>query len=377
MSNSDPATILIVDDDITNLRILVAYLQGMGYTTIVAESGKRALEQIEQVIPDLILLDVVMPEINGYETCKRIKADPLTADVPIIFMTALADTEHKLEGFQAGAVDYVTKPFQREEISARISTHLMIRKQRRDLEELNATKDKLFSVIGHDLRGPFTVLLGFSEIFADPTRELTAEQQQRFGSLINQSARNALNLLENLLTWARMQQGTMVTRPHMVNLTNSAHETLELLCNSARVKQINLGHTLADNTMVFADRNMLDTILRNLLSNAIKFTPEGGSVTLSAESCETMTAVSVTDTGLGMPDEIIAEVMDVNPNSEKVTDAPNNGLGLVLCREFIERSGGTIRIVSVEGEGTTFTFTMPTIPTLDIQIAETGTLVTS
>ncbi len=154
MSNDEQATILVVDDNPTNLRVLVDYLGEIGYRTLVANSGERALTQLERVQPDLILLDVMMPGIDGFETCRRIKAAPAAADIPIIFMTALSETQHKLDGFQAGAVDYVTKPFQQEEMSARISTHLMIQRQRRELERVNAAKDVFISVIGHDLRSP-------------------------------------------------------------------------------------------------------------------------------------------------------------------------------------------------------------------------------
>ena len=365
MSTPDTATILIVDDNPTNLRVLVDYLRGLGYRTLVATGGERALMQLEHTVPDLILLDVMMQGIDGYETCRRIKANPATGEVPVIFMTALAETEHKLNGFRAGAVDYVTKPFQQEEVSARISTHLMIQRQRRQLEELNATKDKFFSVIGHDLRGPFTVLLGFSEIFADPERELTREQQQRFGSMINQSARNAHNLLENLLTWAGMERGTMEFRPQPINLATSAHETVDLLRNMARVKNITLTHALDEQLIVIADRNMLDTILRNLLSNAIKFTLDGGAVTLSAhvqeQEANPMVLISVSDNGIGMPDEVREHVMSAGSplSTEGTSGETGTGLGLLLCREFVARSGGEIQVESVEGEGTKFSFTLP------------------
>ena len=167
--------------------MLVDYLGEIGYRTLVANSGERALTQLERVQPDLILLDVMMPGIDGFETCRRIKAMPAAVDIPIIFMTALSGTQHKLDGFQAGAVDYVTKPFQQEEISARISTHLVIQPQRRELEEVNAAKDVFISVIGHDLRGPLTVLLGFSEMLADPTRELSKADRDRFGAMLRQA----------------------------------------------------------------------------------------------------------------------------------------------------------------------------------------------
>ena len=361
-------TILVVDDNPTNLRVLVGLLSAQGYKTLVATSGERALSQLELSHPDLILLDVMMPGIDGFETCRRIKGDPATAEIPVIFMTALSDTEHKVAGFKAGAVDYVTKPFQQDEITARIGTHLTLEAQRRALKEINATKDKFFSVIGHDLRGPFTVLLGFAEILADPTRDLTPEQRQRFAALIYQSARNAYNLLENLLDWARWQRGVMESNPCKIDLQHAVEETLGLLTQTADNKKIALVREIPADTFVIADANMLSTIVRNLISNALKFTPEGGLVTVRAATDAQSVVVSVADTGAGIgPGEQAHIMRGSNPLSTKGTDGETGtGLGLLLCREFTSRQGGEFWLDSEVGRGSTFFFSLPRwLPTIN------------
>ena len=357
-------TILIVDDNSTNLRVLVDYLRGCGYKTLVATSGERALTQLERNTPDLILLDVMMPGLDGFETCLRLKANPQTADIPVIFMTALSDTEHKVKGFTVGAVDYVTKPFQQEEVSARINAHLTIQRQKKQLADLNATKDKFFSVIGHDLRGPFTVLLGFSEIFADPKRDLTLQQRLRFGSLIHQSARNAYNLLENLLDWARLQRGVIEFEPVTLDIYTSIEECFSLVNHGALMKEIRLSHDVPRATYVNADPNMLNTIIRNLISNAIKFTSNGGAIDVHVTRKDEQLQVTVADTGVGIsPADIEKLLSDMTSLSTTGTRGEQGtGLGLLLCREFITFHGGDLWIDSIEGEGSTFNFTLPLAP---------------
>lgn len=359
-------TILVVDDNPTNLRVLVELLTLRGYKTLVATSGERALSQLEILHPELILLDVMMPGIDGFETCRLIKANEATAQIPVIFMTALSDTEHKVAGFKAGAVDYITKPFQQDEITARIHTHLTMQAQRRQLQELNETKDKFFSVIGHDLRGPFTVLLGFAEILADPTRDLSPQQRLRFSTLIYQSARNAYNLLENLLDWARLERGVLESHLGRVDLRHSVDETVGLLSHTANVKEITLDVQVALETAVVADPNMLSTIIRNLISNAVKFTPQGGVVCVSAKPSEddSMVVVAVSDTGAGISEADQVRIMGGgSPLSTKGTSGETGtGLGLLLCREFAARQNGDFWLESVVGEGSTFYFSLPASP---------------
>ena len=156
-------TILVVDDQPDNLDVLLGYLHEFDLRILVAQSGQEALNITQRFLPDVILLDVMMPPgINGFETCRRLKAQAATHDIPVIFMTALVDLQDKIEGFAAGGVDYITKPLQHEEVFARVQTHLTIRKQQRQLQDLNAAKDKFFSIIAHDLRGPLHSLLELS-----------------------------------------------------------------------------------------------------------------------------------------------------------------------------------------------------------------------
>jgi len=362
VNEHESSNILIVDDNPTNLRVLVEYLRSTGYKTLVATGGDQAIRQLEHHTPDLILLDVMMPGIDGFETCRLIREKPNTADTPIIFMTALSDMESKVSGFKAGAVDYVTKPFQLEEVSVRIHTHLTIQRQKRELRELNATKDKFFSIIAHDLRGPFSGLLGFSQIFADPNRELSQAQRNRFGALLHDSARNMYELLENLLAWARLEKNSLNISPVQMNLYDVTEKAIALLSHNADSKKIQLSNTIAADMEVYADPNAVSTILRNLITNAIKFTEPDGQIVVAATFENNVTQVSVSDNGIGMKEETSQQVFQSEfPLSTTGTrEEIGTGLGLLISRELSALSGGEIWVESEEGQGSTFFFTLPT-----------------
>ncbi|MCI0396129.1 MAG: response regulator, partial [Chloroflexi bacterium] len=176
-------TILIVDDNPTNLGVVFDYLEQYGFTLLVAQSGESGLQKAEYARPDIILLDVMMPDLDGFETCRRLKSNDKTSDIPVIFMTALGDIESKLKGFEVGAVDYVTKPLHQAELLARIATHLRLRQLTHDLQQandelqkLNANKDKFFSIVAHDLRGPFAPLLMRAQMLARQSGKLSQEK---------------------------------------------------------------------------------------------------------------------------------------------------------------------------------------------------------
>jgi len=222
------ATILLVDDNTHNLNVLLDYLSDSDFETLIAPDGERALQQIEYVRPDLILLDVMMPGIDGFETCRRLKANETTKDIPVIFLTALSETVDKLKGFEVGGVDYITKPFQYKEVLARVNAHLTIRRQEkqlqkknRQLEELNATKDKFFSIISHDLKNLLAGLISYPEILQDKIETYSPDDIKQAFDLIQRSHKKLYALLENLLTWSRIQMGVMKSQPERFNVRDT------------------------------------------------------------------------------------------------------------------------------------------------------------
>ena len=544
-------TLLVVDDNQTNLAVISDYLEGCGFRILVARNGESVFRKVQHVYPDIILLDVMMPGINGFETCRRLKADENTRDIPVIFMTALAETEDKVKGFEVGGVDYVTKPIQQEEVLARVTTHLKIRNLTRQLQQanaslakralqleagqrvgqqitsildldillvevvrliqakfgyysvniwllteppdsvalqigilgaeelrrmpnlsiplaarqsiiawvcrngqaylssdvasddqylaldtftetrselvlplrvgkemigvldihsdqtaafddedktvlqmlahqiaiairnarlyevekqLNADKDKFFSIISHDLRGPFQNMLGNAQLMFEMIEQLSQQDVTEMSYSIYRGAKAAYGLLDNLLLWSRLQRGRMEYQPDRLDLSSVAQETVKLLGEIAAQKDIHLNNAIEDNLYVYADRNMLSTVIRNLTNNALKFTPSGGSVTLLAQpdhnakngangpamSPDYIT-VSVSDTGIGIKPDDVPKIFSIGGHYSTLgtNQEQGTGLGLLLCKEMVEQNGGRIWIESQVSQGTKVQFTVP------------------
>ncbi len=383
--------ILIVDDTRNDLRILSQMLTEQGYTVRTAVSGARALVAARLSPPDLILLDIKLPDMNGYEVCARLREGVQTQEIPVIFISVLDEVLDKVRAFAVGGVDYISKPFQLEEVLARVENHLTLRQlQKRlvkqntllqkkneqmglliasleekneQLHKLNASKDRFFSIIAHDLRGPFTSLLGFVEVMVSDLDEYSREEIETFVKRIQISARTVFKLLENLLTWSILQRDAVEYYPSQVSLNKIVLKNLGFFTQNARYKEIELTNLVPEDMMVYADHNMVDTIIRNLLSNALKFTGSGGEVQIAARPVGDYVEVSVSDTGVGMSQARQESLFQLNMEVEVGTAGEKGaGLGLTLCKELVEINHGTFKVESKENEGTTVTFTLPTAP---------------
>ena len=374
--------ILIVDDVPGNLEILGNLLCEAGFEISVASNGRQAITVATAEPPALILMDVSMPEMDGYTACRRLKANPLTAGIPIIFLTAHSGESEIVRGFEAGGVDYVTKPFKTSELLARILTHLELKNskerivgQNMELKEMNEklsrseenlllannTKDKFFSILAHDLRNPISTFYQILDFVLSSQKTLDEEEKSGFLRTLRDTASNIRDLLENLLTWARSQTGRIDFKPALQPLASLARETAALLSHGAQQKNITIQVNIADNITAYFDTNMVSTVIRNLISNSIKFTSEGGTITVAAEEQGDFLAVSVKDTGIGMTAQDLQKLfrIDVHPSKIGTGKEKGTGLGLILCKEFVERHGGTIMASSRPKEGSTFTFTLP------------------
>lgn len=360
--------VLIVDDVPTNIQLLANTLKPIGYKISFAQSGSKALEIIENNRPDLILLDVMMPEMDGFEVCQKVKEKPENQFIPIIFLTAKNDIDSMTKGFKAGGVDYITKPFNGEELLVRVSTHLklldaykVIEQQNDELKELNATKDKFFSIIAHDLRNPFNALVVLTDILKDRIHALPIEEVAEMISLLNKSTRDGYELLENLLTWARSQRNKLEFHPEPTDIVDVANGNINLLKSISNSKHIELRMCIDQHYIVMADRNMLNTIFRNLITNAIKFSYENSIVDIDATTDGKMLVCIVRDYGVGIENETLqdlfqseSDITSLGTSKEKGT-----GLGLMLCKEFITKHNGRIWVESSVDLGSSFKFTLP------------------
>lgn len=363
MDNSK-GTILIVDDNTNNLKVLAGVLKENKYDFRMAKSGQLALNILEKTKPDLILLDIQMPEMDGFETCKRIKENEENSGIPIIFLTANTDSESIKKAFKSGGVDYVTKPFNPDELLARINTHIKLKTQTEELELQNATKDKFFSIVSHDLINPIAGIIGFSELLKENSEDLAPEKIKSFATIINKSANFTLALLHDLLEWSRVQIGSIETDKEDFILSDLLTHNIAGVSPLVSSKNICSKASFPENLSVFADKKMVSTITRNLMSNAIKFTPKGGTITISSKEImvngKKMIETEITDTGIGMSAEKVKNLFKIEHNyrSAGTDNEAGTGLGLVLCNEFIEKNNGTIKVISELNVGSSFIFTL-------------------
>lgn len=237
----------------------------------------------------------------------------------------------------------------------------ILEKQRKELEALNTTKDKFFAIIAHDLKNPFSTVLGISELLAREFESFDPESLKEFITQIYKYSNNTYNLLENLLQWSMVQTGRMPMSPSTINLASIIDENVELLMGNAKQKKITIESLASNGFKAFADVNMLTTVVRNLLSNAIKFTSNGGNIKVNIAEEGLTWKVSVTDTGIGISEKDMKNLflLDSNPTSIGTSQEKGTGLGLILCKEFVERNHGKIGVNSLIGSGTTFWFTVP------------------
>ncbi len=354
--------VLIVDDNPNNLKMLIDYLKESGFKLVVAQNGQEALNRVKHVLPDIILLDIMMPILDGYETCKLLKADEKYKDIPIIYMTALSDTRNKIKAFETGAVDYITKPFHQEEILARVKTHITLQKQKKELSELNAMKNLFLSIIAHDIRSAINPLFLGTEVLLRMVTKFNDNKLNMFVSTLRRSAENANKLMDNLLEWSKLHRGQMKYHPLQLNLSSLINQNLELLMEKANQKHITLKQSIPKDIIAYGDYHMMNTVVRNLVSNAIKFTNAEGSIHLSAvNNDDDMVEVSITDNGIGIDQDIIEKLFRIDHQYKLPGTAgeTGSGLGLKLCRDMISINKGCIWVKSELKKGTTLFFTLP------------------
>lgn len=353
--------IFIAEDIPKNLQVLCNILRKESYRISAAGNGRQALEMIPEVRPDLILLDIMMPEMNGFEVCEELKKDPKTKEIPVIFLTAKAETTDIVKGLKIGAVDYITKPFNGSELLARVKTHLELKFAREELKELIATRDKFFSIIAHDLRNPLQFLVLSSDLLYNDYESLDEESRKDYIRKFYNGTNRISTLLENLLDWSRSQRGLIECKPEKMDVRAMAEENVDLLKTQARNKEIRVASRVEPGVFAFADKNMIRTVLRNLLSNAVKFTNPGGDVIIDAFKMGDVVEIIVSDNGVGMTPEAVDELYKIAGSNSSLGTAQERGtgLGLILCKEFTEKNNGTIKVVSEPGKGTTFTVTLP------------------
>jgi two-component system sensor histidine kinase/response regulator len=367
-NNQPPPLILIVDDLAENLSVLGNILRKEGYQIAIANNGKQAVSIAVSRKPDLVLLDIAMPEMDGLTACRLMKDNPASEHIPVIFLTARSDTQDILKGFESGAVDYITKPFKSAELLARVSTHIelkqsrdLILQQKSELSHLLTTKDKLFSIVSHDLRSPFAGLLTLTNILVENFDAYEKKDLEDSLRLIRDTSDQLHTLIQNLLNWAKLQTSSLEYKPLKLQMKAQVRISTDVLALNSAKKKIQFDAKVTDDSFVTADPDMLRIILHNLLGNAIKFSNNGGIVEIGCEMENNQIITSVRDQGVGMTEAKLKDLFcpGKNISTAGTANETGSGLGLMLCKEMVEKMGGRIVVESTPGKGTTFSFTLP------------------
>lgn len=380
--NTFPFSILIVDDTQQNVQVLSQMLRDVGYKVFAAFNGPDALNLVSKRLPDLILLDVMMPEMNGFDVCHKLKSDERTAEIPIIFLSALSDVEAKINAFEAGGVDYITKPFQQQEVLARINLHLELKSLERDrvkyinelkinqerLEHLNKEKDDVLAIISHDMRNPLGGIIGISNLLrtesvSDP------EELHEMLKLIESSAEKLLDLVNDLLDIAVIEANSFVVEYHETSISDLIKDVIQLHYPAAKSKQIHLSTNNPDEPVLLqVDYSKISQVIGNLISNAIKFTQPDGTIRVENELFDhnnvPSVKITISDTGIGIPEESMPVLFNKMGGHQRsgTSGEKGTGLGMPLVKRYVEVHKGEILVESKINEGTTFTILLPLNP---------------
>jgi signal transduction histidine kinase len=361
--------ILVVDDDRLNRRLLAAILQPEGCEVIEADTGEKALELYALAPPDLVLLDVMLPGMNGFDACRELRRRYGDSAAPVIFITARAESDDVVEGLAAGGVDYLPKPIRAKEALARIQTHLQIRHLRAEqqllvgqLSKANATKNRLLGMAAHDLRNPLASIRGLAEFLCEGVvGKLTPEQLDLVGT-IHTASKQMLELVNELLDVATIDAGELKIHLELADLTEIVEKSVYLANIEATGKQTKIEIVPHDRPPPHRiDPNKIRQVVDNLLSNAVKFSPPGSTITVEVEAVAGSIVVSVRDQGPGIPEADRDKLFkDFGRTSARPTGGEKStGLGLAICRKIVDAHHGTITAENLPGRGCVFRVSLP------------------
>jgi two-component system sensor histidine kinase/response regulator len=361
--------ILAVDDDRINLRIIGGILRHEGYEIAEAGSGEQALEVYAEFQPNLVLLDVMMPGIDGFTTCRTLKTSYGDKCAPVIFVTAKSEADDVVMGFEAGGVDYLTKPFRPKEVVARIRTHLsnqqLVEQQKLLVEQLskaNAAKDRFLGMCAHDLRNPLSSIRGLAELMVEDAIGPLSTEQREIVQTIHGASQSMLQLVNELLDVATIEAGHLKLAKEPTSVSEIVERSVHLSGIEAAKKNTRIEIvTTGSDPMVDVDRNKIRQVVDNLISNAVKYSPRGSVITVVIHSDATGAGFAVRDSGPGIPDserhklfKDYGRLSAVPTGGEKST-----GLGLAISRKIVEAHDGTIGVENIPGRGAEFVVRLP------------------
>ena len=359
-------SILIVDDTVENLQLLASMLDAHGYEVRPVTSGRRALQAAKSYPPELVLLDVNMPEMDGYEVCRQFKAAPELSDVPVIFLTAMSETHDKMKAFEAGGADYITKPFQVDEVLARVRVHVGLRQSQAELKQsyerlqvLERMRDDLVKMVVHDMRSPLMALIGLLQLVRDQLAGSSDTQLKADVADAVHAAARINGMANDVLDVSRLEEGKLPLdrRPH--DLVAICREAVGRLQGLDAERNIEVKQSAA--LEVVCDRDIIGRVLDNLVSNAIKHTPASGRIYITLQREQTSARISVHDEGPGVPAEARSKIFEkfgaLQARHERSFHSA--GLGLAFCKLAVDAHAGMLGVEAGQPSGSIFWFTLP------------------
>lgn len=378
--------ILIVDDTPANLQVLSGLLKDRGYKVRPAPSGKLALQAAQSTPPDMVLLDIKMPEMDGFEVCRQLKADARLREIPVIFISALGDTLDKIQAFGAGGVDYVTKPFQVEEVEARVRTHLrlhwlqqereaqnarleeLVRARTRQLAESNAqlavldkTKSGFLRLISHELRTPLSGVLGLAELAFRECGDQPAAAKLR--EMFQQSRRRIITLLEDALLLTEIELTGDAAVLETCPLSTIFQASLDQAAPLAQARDVRLPPAPAALPRVHGRNNLLGRALQSVLETAIKFSCEGQDLRLTTRAADATVRLILEATGRSIPPEFIPAFFDVLAVRDSITPGGDLGLAPAVAERIVSSFGGSLTVENLDSPGIRLSITLKTTGT--------------
>lgn len=408
--------ILVVDDTLSNLQQLQSILQSNGFTVIVTQDGMSALAQAEYAEPDLILLDILMPGIDGLEVCRKLKTNKKTKDIPIIFMTALNDIDNKVKGFNTGGIDYITKPIEEEELIVRVKTHLTLRKIRQQLQEQNKELQKEISIrqgtelklkqsqqilekvncklearvlerttelvqakqkleiinkelihsnqeleqfayiVSHDLQAPLRSLNMFADLLAQEYHNQLSDEANQYIKYITDGAARMQALIQDLLLYCRAGQNEQTWIS--IDLKEIVQQVIQDLHETIEINNAII--TVKNLPIVQVNPTEINQLFQNLITNGLKFCSQAQpEIVIDTKLVEQKWLISVQDNGIGIESQYHQEIFKVFQRLHSQEQYPGTGVGLAICQKIVQRYGGKIWVESELGKGSTFYFTLP------------------
>lgn len=363
--------ILVVDDTPLNVRLLSSILEIEGYLVITATNGPDALKLVPESAPDVVLLDVMMPGMDGFEVCQRIKAETASAHLPVVMVTALQDTANRVRALEAGADDFLTKPVDEVEVLARVKTLVAAKRNRAELENAYAAlqrseglRDSLSQMLVHDLRTPLTAMIASLDILLTNYGDKMDEMQNELLSMSMSSCRQMINQVSELLDVGKMESGALELNRQNIDVASLVEQALNQVQSLARNRKITITRSIEEKMPAFdADADLLRRVLVNLVGNSLKFCPIGSSLEVSVKPQENAVLFSVQDDGPGIATQDREKIFDKWGQAESSSSGrkTSSGLGLTFCRLAVEAHGGRIWVESEVGQGSNFLFTIPLV----------------